>query len=75
MPLLAHAFEQDGALHRLESFASLNGAAFYRLPPNDAKISLTKHELPQIFPDKILTEAGPVTVFNPGFNVHWNVDA
>ncbi len=75
MPLLAHAFEQDGALHRLESFASLNGAAFYRLPPNDAQITLTKHELPQIFPDNILTEAGPVTVFYPGFNVHWNVDA
>lgn len=75
MALLAHIFEQEGALQRLEAFTSLHGAAFYRLPPNAAQITLRKHELPQIFPDKILTEAGPVTVFNPGFPVHWHVEA
>ena len=25
--------------------------------------------------DKILTEAGPVTVFDPGFPLHWHVEA
>lgn len=75
MPLLAHVFEEEGALDRLEAFASLNGPAFYRLPANSATLQLVKHEAPQIFPEKIFTEAGPVTVFNPGFPVHWHVEA
>jgi dihydroorotase len=74
MPLLAHVFEEDGKLQNLEAFSSLNGPAFYRLPPNEARITLVKHELAQTFPEKILTEAGPVTVFNPGFPVFWNVN-
>lgn len=72
MPLLAHVFEEEGALHQLESFTALNGARFYGLPPNPGTITLTRHETPQIFPDKIMTEAGPVTVFNPGFPIHWS---
>jgi dihydroorotase len=75
MPLLAHVFEEMGALDRLEAFASLNGPAFYRLPVNEGRLRLVKHELAQVFPDKIFTEAGPVTVFNPGFPVHWHVEA
>ena len=74
MALLAHVFEEEGALDQLEAFASLNGPAFYRLPVNETKITLVKHELLQSFPEKILTEAGPVTVFNPGFPVHWHVE-
>ncbi len=73
LPILAHVFEEDGALHQLEAFTSLNGAAFYRLPPNDARITLAKGAAAQ-WPDKILTEAGPVTVFNPGYPVHWHVE-
>ena len=75
MAILAHTFEEDGALDRLEGFASLHGPAFYRLPVNEATIRLVKHELPQVWPDKILTEVGPVTVFDPGFAVHWHVEA
>ncbi len=75
MPLLAHVFEEEGALDRLEGFASLHGPAFYRLPVNEGSIRLVKHERPQTFPEKILTEVGPVTVFNPGFPVHWHVEA
>jgi len=74
MPLLAHVFEEEGALDRLEAFTSLNGAAFYRLPPNEATLTLTRHADPQSYPDKIMTEAGPVTVFNPGFPLHWSAD-
>ncbi len=73
MPLLAHVFEEMQALDRLEAFTSLNGPGFYRLPVNEAQITLVKHEVPQVFPEKILTEAGPVTVFNPGYPVHWHV--
>ncbi len=75
MALLAHVFEEDGKLDQLEAFASLNGPAFYRLPANDARITLTKQEDAQVFPEKIETGAGPVTVFNPGFPVHWTVEA
>lgn len=73
MPLLAHVFEEDGALDRLEAFTSLNGAAFYRLPPNEARINLVKSAQATVFAPKIQSEAGPVTVFDPGFAVHWRV--
>ncbi len=73
MALLAHVFEEEGALDRMEAYTSLNGAAFYRLPPNDGTITLTKAG-PAEWPAKILTGAGPVTVFDPGFPVHWHVE-
>ena len=73
MPLLAHVFEEEGALPKLEAFASLHGPAFYRLPVNEARLTLVRRDHPNVFPDKILSEAGPVTVFNPGFPVHWHV--
>ena len=75
LPLLAHVFEEEGALDRLEGFASLHGPAFYRLPANDTTLRLVKRDEAHRFPDKIFTEAGPVTVFDPGFPVHWHVEA
>jgi len=72
MSLLAHVFEEEGALDNLERFASLNGPAFYRLSPNADTITLTKGEVVS-FPDKIPTPDGDVTVFDPGFPVHWTV--
>jgi len=73
MPLLAHVFEEEDALDKLESFASRNGPAFYGLPVNAGTIRLEKRTEPCVWPDKITSEAGPVTVFNPGFPVHWHV--
>ncbi|MCP4820358.1 MAG: dihydroorotase [Shimia sp.] len=73
MPLLAHVFEEDGALDKLEGFASLNGPAFYKLPVNDAKLTLVKSDTATTFPEKIDTENGPVTVFDPGYPIHWSV--
>jgi len=72
MSVLAEVFEQDDALNRLESFTSLNGAAFYGLPPNPDTITLTKGA-PVSYPAKIDTDDGPVTVFDPGFPLHWHV--
>lgn len=40
--LYAEAFEAAGALDRLEAFASLNGPAFYGLPPNGDTIVLKR---------------------------------
>ncbi|WP_441004507.1 dihydroorotase [Pseudocolwellia agarivorans] len=42
--LYAEVFEQESALDKLEGFASLNGPAFYNLPVNEDKITLTKKE-------------------------------
>lgn len=71
MSILAEVFEQEGALARLEAFTSLNGPAFYRLPPNDDTITLEKTK--PMIPEKIETEDGPVTVFDPGFPLSWSV--
>ena len=73
MPLLAHVFEEEGALDRLEGFTSRQGPAFYRLPVNNGLLRLEKRPEPCTWPEKITAETGPVTVFNPGFAVHWHV--
>jgi dihydroorotase len=72
LPLLAHVFEEERALDRLEAFTSLNGPAFYRLPPNSGHITLQKRSSPNVFPEKVATDFGPVTVFDPGFPVYWH---
>ncbi len=74
MSVLAQVFEDEGALDRLEAFTSRNGAAFYGLSANDATITLTRRG-PVAYPAKIDTGAGPVTVFDPGFPLHWHVQA
>ncbi|TPP09695.1 dihydroorotase [Rhizobium glycinendophyticum] len=73
MSCLAHVFEQEDALDKLEAFASLNGPAWYGLPANEETITLVKREEPLNFPLKIETGAGPVTVFDPMFPLHWDV--
>ncbi len=73
MPILAHVFEQDGALANLESFTSLNGPAFYGLPPNSSTITLARGA-PDL-PTHIETEDGPVTIFDPGFPLGWHVSS
>ena len=73
MGCLAHVFEQEDALDRLEAFVSLNGPAFYRLPANEARVTLQRHAEPVAFPEKIETGDGPVTVFDPMFPIHWNL--
>jgi dihydroorotase len=73
MSCLAHVFEEEGALARLEAFASLNGPAWYGLPANEETIRLVRRAEPVAFPAKIETGAGPVTVFDPMFPLHWDV--
>ena len=71
MSILAEVFEQDGALGQLEGFTSLNGPAFYGLPPNEATITLTR-EMPT-YPTHIDTPDGSVTVFDPDMPLHWTI--
>jgi dihydroorotase len=74
MSCLAHVFEQENALDKLEAFASLNGPAWYGLEPNAETMTLVKRDAPVTFPQKIETGAGPVTVFDPMFPLHWDVE-
>ena len=70
LAILAHVFEEEGALDRLEGFTSLNGPAFYGLPVNEETITLTKGASFAV-PEQIETGDGPVTVFDPGFELVW----
>ena len=72
LPWLATAFEDAGAMDRLEGFASLHGAAFYRLPPAEDTITLVRGE-PAAPPGALATEDGPVTVFDPGAAPRWRL--
>jgi dihydroorotase len=73
MSCLAHVFEEEGALDRLEAFVSLNGPAFYRMAPNEERITLVKE--PADYPARIETDEGPITVFDPMFAIDWRVAA
>ncbi|AXV14310.1 dihydroorotase [Neorhizobium sp. SOG26] len=73
MSCLAHVFEEENALDKLESFASLNGPAWYGLPVNEETITLEKRDEPAVYPEKRDTEAGAITVFDPMYPLHWHV--
>lgn len=51
MELLAQVFDEEGALDKLETFASVRGAEFYGLPLNEGKIRLVRKssKVPQSF--------------------------
>jgi dihydroorotase len=72
MSCLAEVFDAAGRITKIEDFASLNGPRFYGLPPNEETITLTKGD-PVAYPGQIETADGPVTVFDPGFDLHWRV--
>lgn len=72
MECLASLFEQAQALSRLESFTSLNGAAWYGLEPNNQTITLEKRdtELPVSAP--IPVGADSVVPFDPAQPIYWH---
>ncbi len=71
---LAEVFDAAGALDKLENFTSLAGPRYYGLPPNEDTVTLVKGD-PVTYPEQIETGDGPVTVFEPGFPLHWRVEA
>ena len=70
--LYAEAFEQAGALDRLEAFASLNGPAFYGLPPNSGRITLVKQvwEVPAAY-DYLAGD--PLVPLRAGETIAWRL--
>jgi len=67
----AQAFEQSGALERLEGFASHHGADFYGLPRNAGKITLRREAwtVPVSYP----FGAGELVPLFAGENLHWKL--
>jgi dihydroorotase len=65
----AKVFEEEGALDRLEAFASLHGPAFYRLPVNDERVVLER--APLRVPQRIDAGAAPVVPFHAGAELAW----
>ena len=69
MELYATAFEQVGALDKLEGFASVFGAQFYGLPLNARKIRLIKEEW--TLPEQIAFAGQSLVPLNAGKTVGW----
>ncbi|MHA3915317.1 dihydroorotase [Halovulum sp. GXIMD14793] len=73
MACLAQAFENEGALDRLEDFTSSFGADFYRLPRNSETITMTRQDTAVEWPEKLVVGSDQLTVFDPQMPVHWTV--
>ena len=72
--LYAEAFEQIGALDKLEAFASKNGARFYGLPENTDTITLVKQAqtVPNSFP---IGNGGNLAPMRAGGSVAWTMQS
>ena len=71
--ILAHIFEEQKALGKLELFTSINGAKFYGKGINPDKIKIVKKDEATSFPKKISTPSGEITVFKPNFETKWQI--
>ena len=60
-------FEAEGALGKLEAFASEHGPAFYRLPPNEDTITLVRE------PCEVPDELAGVVPFHAGEMLAWKL--
>jgi dihydroorotase len=69
--LCAEVFEKAGALDRLEGFASHHGADFYRLPHNNANLTLQRH--PWKVPASYPFGAQEMVPLRAGEKVSWRV--
>ena len=67
--LYAEAFEQAGALDKLEAFASFNGPAFYGLPRNADSVTLVKESW-QV-PATLAYGEEELVPLRAGEHVHW----
>ncbi len=71
MELYAEAFEAAGALHKLEGFASFNGADFYGLPRNTGSVTLTKESWTP--PDSFAFGEGQLKPLRSGEALAWRL--
>ncbi|MFM7028745.1 MAG: dihydroorotase [Chakrabartia sp.] len=67
----AAVFDAEGALDKLEAFASLNGPAFYRLPVNQDQITLVRGG--ETVPDRIPAAGSELVPFHAGETLAWRL--
>ena len=63
----AQVFEEEGALDKLEAFASVNGARFYDLPVNEGTITLERAEC------EVPAEIDRIVPFHAGERLRWRL--
>ena len=72
LELYAEIFEDAGALHRLEAFASEFGPRFYGLPLNEGRVTL--HRLPRLIPPHYPMGDDVVVPLRAGETLRWRVN-
>ena len=63
----AGVFEEEGALDKLEGFASVNGALFYDLPVNEERVTLERAEI------EVPQEVQGLVPFHAGETLRWRL--
>jgi dihydroorotase len=71
LEIYAEVFEEEGALGRLEAFASLNGPRFYGLAINEARLTLLRE--PFCVPERIGAGTDAVIPFRAGESLRWRL--
>ena len=71
LELYAEIFEDAGALHRLEAFASLNGPRFYGLPVNGTRIRLVREDW--TLPERLPLGGHEVVPMRAGETLRWRL--
>jgi dihydroorotase len=66
----AKAFEEEGALDKLEAFASLNGPRFYGLPANERRIVLLRED--RLVPESLVDGPTRLVPFHAGRKLAWH---
>ena len=64
-------FDEEGALDRLETFASFNGANFYGLPVNNGTIELKRRAASM--PSAVSVDDGDIVIFRGAEELPWSV--
>jgi dihydroorotase len=75
MEIYAKVFEEEGALDKLEAFASLNGARHYGLEPNRDTITLERRPWTAPASVAVLGPEEQIPVYRGGEMLAWQVTA
>ena len=71
LEVYTEVFDEEGALDRLEAFASLNGPAFYDLPPNEERILLERRSSEG--PGLLAAGGNTILPFRAGERLEWRI--
>ena len=73
LSILAQIFDNENKLFNLEKFISINGAKHYNLKTNEQKIKLIKLKDALVFQKNIVVNGKAIKIFDPEFQIFWNV--